>query len=208
MTVRAPLILVAPLLLAQAPDAGVGPGQDVRSEYDVQSYSLDLALDTERQALSGSVLVEARALVDGFQHLRLDLAAELRVRGVWGDGEALSFEHDGDRLDCILSAPVRDGATFAVTIEYAGEPRAVDGFTGFHWRRTRDGRPWIGTSCQLVGAHTWWPCKASFFHPEDKPERVSMSVTVPAELYAVSNGRLVEVAEDGPGRRRFTWRHD
>jgi aminopeptidase N len=94
-----------------------------------------------------------------------------------------------------------------VAVRYDGAPRARNDFDGFHWRETEDGRPWIGTSVQGLGAHVWWPCKASFYHPEDKPERVSVNATVPRGLVAVSNGRLTGRHPAGEDHETFHWRH-
>ncbi len=194
----------ASILLA---GAAVAAAQDARELYDALAYDLRLEVDPDARRLAGRVTVTARALAP-LDVVELDLAAELEVRAVFAAEVPLAFERRGPRLVCRLAQTVPEGERFELAVDYAGSPRARDGFTGFHWRETRGGEPWIGTSCQLIGAHSWWPCKASFFHPEDKPDRVSLAVVVPADLVAVSNGRREGVETLDDGRRRYRWRHD
>ncbi|MCP3920088.1 MAG: M1 family metallopeptidase [bacterium] len=182
--------------------------QDPRADYDVLRYDLALEVFPERKELEGAVTVEARVLAEELTRLRLDLKQALEVRRVVAGDVELTFEHEGDRLDIALPAAREAGDEVSVTVHYGGSPRARGGFSGFHWAETADGRPWINTSCQGPGAHSWWPCKASFFHPEDKPEGIAMHLTVPADLYGVSNGRLAGVREHEDGRKTFDWVHD
>jgi aminopeptidase N len=115
----------------------------------------------------------------------------------------LKWEHRNDQVVVELDAPQKKGDRFQIAVAYAGRPIRVDDFNGFQWTKTPSGAPWIASSCQTIGAHTWFPCKASFFHPEDKPDRVAVNVTAPAALTVASNGRLVDVAKLGP---LTTWR--
>jgi aminopeptidase N len=217
---RRPLAL-APLLFAlplAVPPRALGVEErDPRAAYDVLAYRLDLALDPEAKRLEGTVALEARALEE-LALVRLDLSGPFEVTGARLvpeplsnesslEGTKLRFRFEDERLDLVLPERAPAGAVVRLAVDYAGEPRARDGFTGFHWSETEDGRPWIATSCQMIGAHSWWPCKASFYHPADKPERVLANLDVPAGLVAVANGRLVGREERG-GRALFRWRHD
>lgn len=195
--------LLAPCLLLLA-----AAGDDPRADYDVLSYRLELEVDPERRRISGTVSTLARSLVDGLETLRLDLVDDMRVERVTVGDLDVAFRHAEDSLDCVLPSAAAEGDVVQVAVQYAGEPRATDFFSGFHWSRTPDGRPWINTSCQGPGAHSWWPCKASYFHPEDKPEMVALDVTVPAGLVAVSNGRQLDTLELEDGRRTFRWLHE
>ena len=196
---------------------------DRRVDYDVQSYRLDLRVHPEERRLEGRVAVEASVLAPSLSILELDLYAYHEVLEVSAiapgfteqapptlqdAGAALAFTRESDRLLIDLGRPWKRGEQLAVAVHYRGSPAARNNFDGFHWERTAAGEPWIGTSCQSLGAHFWWPCKASFFHPEDKPARLFVNATVPAGLYAVSNGRLSARESAGEGWETFRWRHD
>ena len=47
------------------------------------------------------------------------------------------------------------------------------GMEVFLGKKDDNGNPWIGVSCQGLGASVWWPCKD---HQSDEPD--SMRITV------------------------------
>jgi aminopeptidase N len=88
---------------------------------------------------------------------------------------------------------------------YHGTPRAAvnppwDG--GFSWKRDSLDHMWIAVSCQGFGASSWWPCKDAQW--EEPEEGMSISLTVPAGMQAVSNGRMVSTGSGG-GNTTTTW---
>ncbi|MEO6709541.1 MAG: M1 family metallopeptidase [Planctomycetota bacterium] len=210
-----------PLVRVQDPRPAASLSEhDPRSDYDVQAYRIDLTVDPELESIDGHVFVDATALVEDLRKLRLDLAAGLalhEVRFVTRKLEdessvgrtPLEFSRSGDLVDIDLPTALPRGARVCVELHYSGKPTSADDFSGFHWRKTPDGKPWIATSCQDTGSHAWWPCKDSYWHPEDKPERVLMNIRVPSGLTAVCNGRLVQAnrKSDG-GQSEFHWVHD
>ena len=194
---------------ARSPAAmiAIDPAVDLREAYDVLEYQLDLHLDPVQKQLSGTVVVRAKVVASSMDVLQLDLRNELNVESVEYNGAAIEYAHTNDALLCQLPGPLAKAEELSVAVTYSGYPTAQDNFSGFHWTQTADGSPWINTSCQGPGAHSWWPCKASFYHPEDKPERITIAITLAKPLYAVSNGRL-ETIEDLGQERKFVWQHD
>lgn len=207
------MLLAASLALVVLPSSIAET--DLRTAYDVEAYDLELAVRPEEEVLEGVVLVTARAS-EALEVVRLDLEDLHEVSSVQdGAGRELEFERIEHGLLAHLARQLEPGEVFSVRVSYHGNPKG-GAFDGFHWARSESGAPWINTACQGLGAHYWWPCKASFFHPEDKPERVSMAITCPAELYAVSNGKLEETREGAPAWfdagdgawKTYAWRHD
>jgi len=188
-----PITLLLPLL------ATSNQGGDPRDLYDVQAYEMQWAVVPDDQRLEGRVVVRARTLGKDFDRVTLDMVADLELLGVsTEDGTELQAEREDDYVHITLPAALDAGTDFAVALRYRGNPKAEDSFSGFHWAQTRAGRPWINTSCQGLGAHSWWPCKASFFNAGDKPERVEVELTVPKGLTGVSNGRFQGSSTGGP----------
>jgi len=211
---------LCPTLIASAlalpPDTGTGTAHDLREDYDVKRYDLELAVRPSTQTLEGEVDIVAVALVDGLASVRLDLYDLHEVLAVRdGAGNELEFDRGDNGLVARLTERLAKKTEFTITVRYRGKP-VGQGFDGFHWVTTEAKRPWINTACQGLGAHYWYPCKASYFHPEDKPEGISMAIVCPADLYGVSNGRLVEVVEGAPDwfdtkgteYKTYRWRHD
>ena len=55
------------------------------------------------------------------------------------------------------------------------------------WKRDANGKHFVATSCQGIGASIWWPNKD---HMYDEVDSMLISVNVPKDLVNVSNGRL------------------
>jgi aminopeptidase N len=193
--------------------------EDLRAQFDVKTYRLDLKVDPKTQTLSGTVGVAATVVADRLETMELDLIADLKVTRVNAisarlepdgpmTGPNVAFTHEGDLLKCRLPKALKKGEEARVAVTYSGRPGATGRFGGFHWGKTPDGKPWISTSCQTTGASTWWPCKDETSHPEDKHDRIFLNYTVPKGLTAVANGRLLKTTTPEAGWETFHWRHD
>jgi aminopeptidase N len=182
--------------------------------YDVQHYDLALTIHPDDERIEGTLTMRA-GIVAETRRVALDLYRTLRVEAVERvatDGEAIpqTFERsdDGLRVFVQLDERLEPGASLTLRVRYAGAPRRAvqppwDG--GFSWERTRDGEPWIATSCQGEGADLWWPVKD---HPSDEPDSMDMHFTAPADLVCASNGVLRSVEEtevDGEPFKTWHW---
>jgi aminopeptidase N len=217
-TVAAALLALASAR-ADAAAARTPDDVDPRTLYDVKDYRLELLVDPKSRTIRGFGATAGVATSDALADVVLDLGSDLAVssvaqlegdffRTVLARTTPLPFDRDGDRLTVHLARPLAKGERFQVAVYYSGHPRRVDDFNGFQWATTPEGKaPWIATSCQTIGEQTWWPCKASFFHPEDKAEHVAVNVTAPDPLVVASNGRLVDV-EHVAGLTTWRWRLD
>ena len=222
-----PLSAVLPILLALLQ---AGPPDDPRDAYDVLAYRLDLRVDPGRRTISGDVATRARVTAERLDALVLDLVQGARVErvrhayepapGRASHGAEIDFLHEGDRLVCRLPDAAERDEVVTLVVTYAVEPRVHKRLFGVHWEETEDGLPWVNTFSFLWGAHEWWPCKASVFHPEDKADELRVDLTVPEGLIGVSNGRLLGSAAatkpprsartEDEGARRWTtfhWSH-
>ncbi len=212
----APLLL--PLLYAGALAVPSAQGGDERERYDVLTYRLDLQVDPSTRRIDGEVYVRARVVGEALDTLQLDLSDSLHVRSareIRGPlperssplGRAVPFEHSDDRLNIRLAHAYQEGEVVCVGVEYGGSPRSVDRYFGVHWSQSQDGRPWVSTSVQGIGSRTFWPCKDSFFHPEDKHEELFVNLEVPKGLVGVSNGRSTGRTPSGDSWETFHWVH-
>ena len=95
---------------------------------------------------------------------------------------------------------------FQVEVVYSGLPENLN--WGSFKFTSHAGTEIVSSLSEPYYAHTWWPCKASHFHPEDKPEAVRVDVTVPVGLVAVSAGRALPSRVHGDGRVTYRWRLD
>lgn len=211
-------LLVLLGLAALFPSARATTTDDMRGRYDVLAYRLDLTVDPIAQSIAGDVGIELAVTAPTLERVQLDLRRDMEISAIEelsGEltpqapmrGKALDVRREEDRVYADLPTSRKQGERVRLVVRYAGKPKAKDGFEGVHWKTTKAGQPWVTVACQGVGASWWWPCKDSFWHPEDKPARTFVNATVPKGLYAVSNGRLAGREAKGE-RETFHWLHE
>jgi aminopeptidase N len=168
------------------------------SGYDVERYDLALKYEPASKKLTGKATITARATAL-LSRFHLDFHG-LQLGRVTIDGKAAEFSRDADELIIVPPVAIPARATFTTVVEYDGVPAPVSspglGATGF--MSTRDGAFAIG---EPQSATTWFPVND---HPRDKA-LYSMTLTVPQNLVAVSNGVLEGKAVDG-GFTTWKWR--
>jgi aminopeptidase N len=168
---------------------------------DLEHVVLDLDVDFESKSLSGTVTHRLRALRPGVRRVRLD-AVEMEVSEVTLDGRPIDFRHDGRQLTIRTERPLKEGRTAELAVRYSCTPRRGFYFLeadGAHPRRPR--HAW--SQGQDEDSRHWWPV---FDYPNEKVS-TEMIATVPADTFALSNGRLVSNRKRG-GRRRVHWHQE
>ena len=187
-------------------NASGGPLRPDQGCFDVLHYRLELKVDPAQKAIAGTLTMRAKWMADSPQFV-LDLDAALLVDTVTLDGKPVANERDGGRIVIKPDAKMAPGSTeFVVAVAYHGTPVEAkrppwDG--GFTWKASKDGKPWIATSCQGEGADLWWPCKD---HPSDKPAGFDLLCTIPKGLVLASNGVLVGEPVTTGDWTTFHWR--
>ena len=174
------------------PDAGNG-GTFI-SHYDIR-----LTYNPASDLLSGSTTL----LLTATQDLsRFDLDFALKASSVLINNRPATFtSNDGDgELVVTPAAPLYKGQTATVVVSYADDPSTakVDGQTV--WKRTADGGA-LGVD-EPQSAQWWYP---SNDHPTDKGT-FDVSIEVPDDMAALSNGTLVGKTQNRAGWTRWNWR--
>ena len=212
---RRPLVLVGTVLLLAACGTtglrqlpvvgatGIGdpyyPG-DGNGGYDVDRYDLAVGYDPGTDELTGTATITARTTGAPLSSFSLDLVG-LDVAAVQVDGTDVQVSRDDDELVVDPGQVVVDG-DFTVRVEYSGVPEPVEDGPGESGVvTTDDGVLVVG---QPDVAATWFPVND---HPSDAAA-VQLSVTVPEDVVAVSNGELVDRGDPVDGERTWVWRSD
>ena len=164
--------------------------------WDLTYYHLKVQVDPEKRYISGENTIKYNVL-SANQTMQIDLQAPLNITKVTQDGKNLKILHDGNAHFITLTKQQVIGNTETIIVQYEGNPKEAirapwDG--GFSWKKDANGKHFIATSCQGLGASVWWPCKD---HMYDEVESMRISVTVPSNLMDVSNGRLESVENHG-----------
>jgi aminopeptidase N len=228
-----PVLISTPTLSPAAPNpanSALGPGVNAvfsgsqsigdpyipelgSSQYDVQRYSLQLALDPMTTTISGVTRIELISLEDGLDQIDLDFVG-FDIIGVEVAGTPAQFSREEKKLQILLPGPLLAGTESEVTVTYQGEPIQENSpYVGYtdHLGLSRAGDGSMYVLAEPDGARYWYPNND---HPRDKAQ-FRFEVTVPAGLTAVANGRLIEMREaeeeisfsGGPGHT-FVWEHN
>ncbi|MEM8735884.1 MAG: M1 family peptidase, partial [Planctomycetota bacterium] len=178
-----------------------------RSWWDLKHYELSVQVDPANKFIRGSNRVRFE-VVDDVQQMQIDLQPPLAIDSVNMDLQPLAFSRNGNVYLVTMPSGLEKGREYRVDVAYSGNPvesRRPPWSGGFTWRKDSSGKPFIATSCQGDGASLWWPCKD---HGYDEPDDgVDLLLTVPNDLSAVGNGRLLSRVEHPASMTTtFHWR--
>jgi aminopeptidase N len=164
---------------------------------DIQHIALVLDVDPAKRTVTGTATLRAAVIAQSVKVIELD-AVELTIDKVTVNGRPATFRHDGRKL----RVDVPSATELTVAVEYRGAPRR-----GLYFTAPDDGYPekpvqaW--TQGQDEDSRYWFPC---FDSPHEKATS-EIQVSVPANLFALSNGVLVSDKTKG-GKRTLHWRLD
>lgn len=185
-----------------------GPLSAEQAAYDVTFYDLTLRVSPTDSSIAGKLVVYAR-VVAALEYLVLDLdtvfAVPRATELVDGVRRPVSVERRRGKLWVRLGRTYSAGSSLGVELAYSGRPRIAPRppwVGGFQWARTASGAPWIATTCVNEGADLWWPVKD---HPSDKPDSMSLHITVPQGLVVAANGRSRGERANADGSATFDW---
>jgi aminopeptidase N len=127
----------------------------------------------------------------------------LNVDSIKFGNTSLSYVHTSDhKLNITLDRNYSVGEEFEVKIFYQGVPSS-SGFGSFTFG-SRHGFPSIYTLSEPYGSSDWWACKDT---PADKVDSSDVWVTCDENLYAVSNGNLIEIVNNSNSTKTFKWKN-
>jgi aminopeptidase N len=168
---------------------------------DIQHLALELEVEPEQRSVVGTVTLRVMVIAAEARTIELD-AVELTIDRVAIDGAPAAFRHDGRKLRVELPRAAQTGTELVIAVGYRGAPRR-----GLYFIAPDDAYPHkpvqVWSQGQDEDSRYWFPC---FDAPHEKATS-EVTVTVPARLFAVSNGALVSDRTEGE-RRTLHWRLD
>jgi len=187
-------------------DSG-GPLMTEQAAYNVTYYDLDLQVFPDQKAIAGTLQMDA-LIVQPVDYMVLDLDTLLsvtQIRDLSAIERECVYRREGGKIWINMNRTLQPGDKVSVAVSYEGQPRIApnppwDG--GFTWSQTEDGSPWIATSCQLLGADVWWPCKD---HVSDEPDSMGLHIRVPQSLTVATNGRFRKLTTHDDGTHTSHW---
>lgn len=176
-----------------------------RAWWDLLHYELKVKVDPSKKHISGSNTIRYKVL-ESSKRIQIDLQDPLMITKVSQDGQKLGFKKDGFAYFIDLEKNQNIGDINELIIEYEGLP--VESINppwsgGFTWKKDGNGKDFIATSCQGIGASIWWPNKDHMYDEPDLGMRIHAAC--PEDLIAVANGRLVYTIKNPDKTRTFVW---
>ena len=201
------LILVAMGISAQEfteQDTLRGSITPERAWWDLTYYHLDIEVRPDEKFILGSNLVGYNVLEEK-KVLQIDLQPPLQIEKVTQDGKSLKVTSNGNAHFIKLKKKQKKGTYNELIIHYSGHPKEAvrapwDG--GFSWKKDGNGKHFVATSCQGLGASVWWPNKD---HMYDEVDSMKLSINVDKDLVAVGNGRLEKVEKHKNKTKTYHW---
>jgi aminopeptidase N len=202
--IKAQQLLAKQNILFTRQDSLRGSITKERSWWDLKQYRLDIKVNPLDSTITGSNTIKYQVLQE-YNVMQIDLQKPLEISKVIQDGVALKYSREGNVFWIELVAPQKTAAIKELTIFYGGKPKVAvnppwDG--GISWKKDSNGKPFIASSCQGLGASVWWPNKD---HMYDEVDDMYISVNVPSDLMDVSNGRLLSVKKQKDNTTTYNW---
>jgi len=178
-----------------------------RSWWNLLHYDLELEILPETKSLKGTNTIRFLTLQSG-RKMQIDLQEPLKITRVQYRDRDLAFERTGDVYWITYPWTLGAGVSDEIKISYEGVPTESKNppwSGGLTWNQDKQGKPFIATTCQGIGASIWWPNKD---HGYDEPDQgMDIVLTVPEDLVAVSNGRLIQTEYDPTNKLKvYHWR--
>ena len=160
-----------------------------RTCFDVTYYDLLLDLNFEAKTIQGYNDVHYTVEED-FKRLQLDLFENMIIDAVVFQGDSLPYERLYNAFFVDFPDVQKKESKGVLRVYYHGKPIIAknppwDG--GFTWQEDKNGAPWLGVSCEGIGASLWWPNKD---HLSDEPDSMRVTCAYPKDLMFVGNGQL------------------
>jgi aminopeptidase N len=201
------VILVTNTILAQKfirQDSLRGSITKERSWWDLKKYHLNIKVNPADSIIIGSNTIDY-LVIEKYNVMQIDLQEPMQITKIVQDGINLKYQREGNVYHVYLTANQNKGENKQLIVFYGGKPKIAvnppwDG--GITWKKDENGKSFIASSCQGLGASVWWPNKD---HMYDEAESMLISVNVPKGLMDISNGRLISTKQLKDNTTTYTW---
>jgi len=171
---------------------GARPHYNPDRPGQVEHIFLDLVLDIPKQSFRGTCSIRINPVRSGIDKLTLD-AVNLKIKSVKVGETKQTFDSDGEVLQVQLHEPTTANQPITIAIEYSVEkPQRGLYFVGPD-KHYPDKPTQVWTQGEDEDSRFWFPCF-------DYPGQLATSeirVQVPRQLFAISNGELIDTETDG-----------
>lgn len=177
---------------------------NLKQNYNVTFYKLDLNLEAASTMISGNVEMHATA-TDFLDTIVLDLFDTLQVDSIHINGLiSMNNLHENNKILIIPENAFNQEEVVVTKIFYHGDATCMNNeeYYGLFYDFYNE-YPILSTISECNGSMHWWPCKQVL---TDKPDSITMIVTTDSSNIVASNGILINEELVDNGKKRFTWK--
>ena len=173
-----------------------------RAWWNLTHYNLQVEVDLENKTIHGLNTI-SYSVLETNSKMQIDLQPPMIIEKVIQNGKELLFTSEENAHFIQLQKKQEKGSNQKITVYFSGKPPIAknapwDG--GFSWKKDSNGKHFVATSNQGIGASLWWPNKDHYY---DEPNNgIDFDITIPNGLIAVANGRL---ANKKTKNNKTTW---
>lgn len=184
-----------------------GTDNEFRNWWNVLRYDISVEPDFDKKFIKGKNMIEFEITGNNpGKIMQIDLQEPMKLGKVKLNGkEVKKVIHEGNVYFLHLNQKFQTNSKHKLELEFSGNPRVAknapwDG--GWIFTKDAKGRPWMTVACQGLGASVWFPNKD---YQGDEPDKgASLAMTVPEDLIAIGNGRLIDMNQIGD-KLEFVW---
>ncbi|MGB6083303.1 M1 family metallopeptidase [Moheibacter sp.] len=184
-----------------------GTDNEFRNWWNVLRYDISVEPDFDKKFIKGKNMIEFEITGNNpGKIMQIDLQEPMKLGKVKLNGkEVKKVIREGNVYFLHLNQKFQTNSKHKLELEFSGNPRVAknapwDG--GWIFTKDAKGRPWMTVACQGLGASVWFPNKD---YQGDEPDKgASLAMTVPEDLIAIGNGRLVDMSQIGD-KLEFVW---
>lgn len=169
------------------------------SKYDVKYLKLDINIETNNRSISGSALLEAKA-VASLDSFTVELRDNIIVDSVFFNNVKVSFQHFLDHVIIKPAIPLPTGSSIQALYYYHGVASNAGVFAGFS---PGNGLSYTASLSESYQAREWFPAKQVL---SDKIDSADIWITTSAVNKAGSNGLLQAVVDMPGNKKQYQWK--
>lgn len=173
--------------------------------YDVQQYTLTLAIDPPAETLSGTVAIDAVTTLADLGRLSLDFSGPYTLTRLTVDDQPAAYQWRGEKLSVDLPRPLPLGAAFTLSVGYYGRPEPI---LSRYLPFAQVGLSFAdGAAYALAepdGTRAWFPVND---HPRDKA-RFRFEINAPQGYVVAANGQPERPIAQDDGSVTHVWDSD
>ena len=180
-----------------------GDNSNPARDYKINRYDWAVEVFPSEKSISGKMDIHFTTQSIRKEFL-FDLQKRMKIHSYQCSQGNPKIDRKNDFLYLTFDENIPKNTRLILSIEYTGKPANVAGEGPVQWKKDNRERTWISTVTEGIGPQFIMPCNALL---RAEPDSATIAVTVPSNLTAVSNGKLLGV-ESNTEKRTKTYKHE